>query len=597
MADSPNKDACGVLKLSLYADGIELKSTIQVVSVTVYSAINRIPHARIVMLDGDMPNKDFPLSNDSQFKPGVKFKINAGYDTTDETIFEGVIIKQGIRISSSESSELVVECRDAAVAMTLGRNNANYVDAKDSDIITKLVGNYTGLSSDVQASNTQHKEMVQYYSSDWDFILSRAEVCGMLVIVENGKVTVKPPQTSESAVLTVTYGDDLMEFQGDVDARYQLKTVKSTCWDPASQAISSHDVSAQTLNNQGDLDSSALADVLGLSSFALQTPVTLESSALKDWATGQQIKAGLSRIRGRMKFQGSAKAKIGCIIEVDGVGAHFNGDVYVSSITHTIQSGNWMTEVEFGMSPDWFSERRDLVAPSASGLLPGVDGLQIGVVKKLDEDPASENRIQVTVPVMQAETEGVWARLASYYCSNEFGNFFIPEVGDEVILGYINGDPTTPIILGSVYSSKQVPPYSLTADNNTKGLLTRSKLKLEFDDDKKVITIITPSENQLVFSDDAKSITMKDQTGNKVELSDSGIVLDSPKDIKISAQGKITIEATSNLDMSSKGSDATLKGLNVNAEASVSMTAKGSASAEFSASGTTTVKGAMVMIN
>jgi hypothetical protein len=64
------------------------------------------------------------------------------------------------------------------------------------------------------------------------------------------------------------------------------------------------------------------------------------------------------------------------------------------------------TKADFGLSPQWFSERRDLVAPPASGLLPGVEGLLIGVVTKLDGDPEGENKIQVKVPVLQAEPQG-----------------------------------------------------------------------------------------------------------------------------------------------------------------------------------------------
>ena len=104
----------------------------------------------------------------------------------------------------------------------------------------------------------------------------------------------------------------------------------------------------------------------------------------------------------------------------------------------------------------------------AAGVLPAVDGLQIGVVLKLDADPAGEYRIQVNVPVLEAQTEGVWARLLSFYASNGFGQYCVPEVGDEVILGYLNNDPCYPVILGSVYSSKQKPAYEHSAENNLK---------------------------------------------------------------------------------------------------------------------------------
>jgi Rhs element Vgr protein len=427
-------------------------------------------------------------------------------------------------------------------------------------------------------------------------MLARAEVNGLLVCVDAAKLSVKPPDVSSSPVLKVGYGVDLMEFHADIDARHQLSEVDTTAWDPAQQAVSQNQVAPQTLNQQGDLTSSDLAKVLDLSAFRLQTTVPLETEELKDWASAQQIKSGLSRIRGRMKFQGSAKAKIGSLIELDGVGNRFNGNVFVSGVTHEIEQGNWLTEVEFGMSPHWFVEDNEVMAASAAGLLPGVEGLQIGVVKQLDQDPDGQYKVQVSVPVLQAETEGVWARLANFYASDQFGAFFIPEIDDEVVLGYLNNDPSNPVVLGSLYSAKRVPPYELTADNYTKAIVTKSKLKIELDDEKKIVTIITPAENQVVISDDGKSILLQDQTGNKVELSESGIVLDSPKDISVTAQGKITLDAVGEIGVTSQA-DVSVKGMNVNQEADVGFTAKGSASAELSASGQTTVKGAMVMIN
>jgi Rhs element Vgr protein len=596
VAESPAKKSDGVVRLTLFGNGAKLDDSIGIVSVSVTRAINRISRATVVLLDGDMPDKDFPVSNAGDFKPGTEIKINVGYNQAEETIFEGVIVKHGIKITGNNYSRLVIECRDKAVGMTIGRKNANYVDSKDSDIITNLIGNYRGLSSDVETTGTQHKELVQYFCTDWDFMLSRAEVNGLLVIVDDGKVTAKPPQTGGAPQLKVTYGDDLMEFHADIDARTQLTAVKGASWDLNTQAIVEEEVNPLKLNEQGDLNSAELAKVIDLKSFRLQTSAPMEKTALKEWAEGQQLKAGLARIRGRMKFQGSAKAKIGTLIELEGVGNRFKGKVFVSAVSHVISKGNWMTEVEFGMSPDWFAERRDLEAPPAAGLLPGVGGLQIGVVKKLDEDPEGQHKIQVTVPVLQAETDGVWARLANFYASDGIGGFFVPEIGDEVVLGFFNNDPSHPVILGSLYSSKRKPPYDITPDNFTKAIVTRSELKLAFDDEKKIVTVITPGNNKIVLNDDDKSITLQDQNNNKVELSTDGITLDSPKDIHISAKGKVTIDAVGEVGISSKA-DVKTKGLNINNNANVGFVAKGSASAELSASGQTTVKGAMVMIN
>jgi uncharacterized protein involved in type VI secretion and phage assembly len=297
-----------------------------------------------------------------------------------------------------------------------------------------------------------------------------------------------------------------------------------------------------------------------------------------------------------MKFQGSAEAKVGEQIALNGVGQRFSGNVFVSAVHHEVVGGNWLTEVEFGTSAEWFAEQRDLTVPPASGLLPGVEGLQVGVVKKLDGDPAKENKIQVSIPLLEADKDGVWARLANYYASNTFGDFFLPEIGDEVVLGYLNHDPSYPIILGSLYSSKRSPPYPLTAENYTKAIVTRSKLRLIFDDEKQVVTVITPNQNKIVVSDDDKSILLEDQNGNKAKLDPSGILLDSPRDIVINAKGKITATAVGEISLTAQA-DVKVTGLNVGNTAQVAFSAKGSASAELSASGQTTVKGALVMIN
>ncbi|MCH8987730.1 MAG: type VI secretion system tip protein VgrG [Chloroflexi bacterium] len=597
MADSPDKNSSGVLSLSITSNGAKLKPVIGIVSVSVEKAVNRIPSARIVLLDGDMPNQDFPLSNTDDFKPGSEIQIDAGYMQQVETIFKGVVVKHGIKITGNNYSRLVIECQDKAVAMTVGRKNANFVDSKDSDIIKKIIGNYSGLKSDVGSTDTSIKEVVQYYATDWDFALSRAEINGLLTIVDDGSVSVKAPEVGGAAVLSVTYGVDLMEFDAEVDARTQLASVGATAWDPKNQAVvESSPAAPDNLNKQGNLKAADLAKVIGLNSYRLQAPTANEKTELDSWAKAQQTKAELSSIRGKMKFQGSAKAKPGKVVELAGVGDRFNGNVFLTAVRHELVSGNWTTEAEFGLSANWFADRRDLASPPASGMLPGAEGLQIGVVKQLDEDPNNEFRIQVSVPVLQAETEGVWARLASFYASSGFGAFFIPEIGDEVVLGYFNNDPSYPVILGSLYSSSRSPAYTPTADNFIKAIVTSSELKVEFDDEKKIVTIITPGGNQIVISDEDESILLQDQNDNKVELGPSGITLDSPKDITITAKGKVTIDATGEIGITSKA-DVKVEGLNVSNTAQVGFTAKGNATAELSASGQTTVKGAVVMIN
>ena len=165
-----------------------------------------------------------------------------------------------------------------------------------------------------------------------------------------------------------------------------------------------------------------------------------------------------------------------------------------------------------------------------------------------------------------------------------------------MLVGFVNNDPTHPVILGGMYGSKHKPPYEYTAENPTKAFVTREKLRIEFDEEKKIITVSTPGNNKVELSDDGKSITLSDANGNEVKMDKDGIALSSAKDIKLTAKGNIALDATMKLTGTAK-QDAALEGMNVTVQGKVGATVKGNATAELSASGQTTVKGAMVMIN
>ncbi|NHZ81648.1 type VI secretion system tip protein VgrG [Massilia sp. CCM 8695] len=591
---SPALASKGVFKLVVKSDGAVLPDSMRVIAVEVSRSVNKLAQARVYVADGDMAAKTFAVSDAKQLVPGARIDIEAGYGNKTSPIFSGIVIKHGIRIDAGNRVRVCIECRHAAFALTLSRNNKNHVDSTDSDAIEALLKGYTGV--DVTATTTKYHGLVQYYSSDWDFLLARAEANGLLVITGDKSLTVKAPDTSATAVLSLTYGTDIMRFEAEIDARTQYTQVTGVSWDPATQAIASQDASPESLGLQGNLDAATLGKVGGGATLRLQTPVPLETAALTAWTKARQVKAALARVRGSMAFQGSALALPGTLIDLKGVGTRFSGKVFVSSVEHHIADGNWVTDVDFGLDPEWGGARHGGPGEAASGLMPGVTGLHIGKVAKLDEDPAGENRIQVTLPVLKDDAGGVWARLASAYGSDKVGAFFIPEIGDEVIVAYLNNDPSNPVVIASLYSSMRAPPYALSAENYTKAIVTKGLLKVEFDDEKKVITLLTPAGNTVVMSDDAKSIVATDQNGNKVSLSEQGILLDSASDIVLTAKAKVTLTAGS--DMALKATkDLTGDGQNITIKAGMALVAKGASSAEFSASGQTTIKGATVNIN
>lgn len=591
MADSPSKNKDRVLACSVYVNGNKLKDTFSLVSASVRLALNRIGKATLKFNAGNMDAQTFDESDDTLFKPGNPIRLDAGDTDKEDTLFEGSII--GVRILTGKDfrSYMVVECRDCAYPATQGRKNRIFEKKKDSDIIQEVLKGYG--SVDVDATQYQHPTLVQYYCSDWDFALSRADACGLFVCTDGNKIKVKKPEVGGSPVLTVTFGEDLTAFDLELTADEQFTQYEAVSWNPKEQKTVKVSATAPSLNKQGDLQPKSIATG---DSLLFQTDAPTEEKALKQWADGQALKAGLARYQGSISFYGSAKVKPGCLIELKGLGKRFNGNLYVGSVTHTIEDNEWMTEAGAGVPAMNITDEPDVVSPTASGFLPGLQGLHTAVVKKLDGDPQQEYRIQVELPWLDGKSKLLWARLTSLYATNGMSTFFLPEPGDEVLVGFINQDPTHPVVLGSLYGAKHKPPFEFEAKNNTKAIVTREQLRIEFDEEKKVITIATPGKNTLEISDDGKSITLTDQHKNEIKMDSGGISLSSAKDITLKAKGNITLDATMKLNGTAK-QDASLEGLNVKVQAKMGATVKGNATAELSASGQTTVKGAMVMIN
>lgn len=597
MADSPNVNTGKLVSYAIYSDGEKISDTLRVKSIKVHHEVNRIGSATLKILAGDMPGADIPESSADNFKPGQSIKIELGYENTNQTVFEGIVVTHKISIPYGTDSPplLVVECKNNAFKATIARKNQVFEKKKDSDAISTALGSY-GLSVDVDATKVTHTQLVQYYCTDWDFALSRADACGLVVTTNGKKVAVKAPEISKGPVLTVTYGRDLLSFDGELYAEEQFNSVESVGWDASTQKVVVAQSSEQGLNAQGNLTANDFSEVTGASKITLQSDAYSDNGLLEGWANSVLLKSGLSRFQGTFSFRGNAAAVPGGIIKLAGMGNRFNGDVYVGSVTHKMKDGNWVTEVGMGISPANITQQPDVVAPAASGFLPGIEGLHIGVVSKLTEDPDSAQRIQVKIPLLNVSPNTVWARLSQFAASSGTGSYFVPAVGDEVVLGFINNDPNQAVILGILYSAKNKPPYQYTDDNFKRAIITPGKLTVEMDDEKKIITIKTPGGNTVTISDDAKGITLADQNSNKIEMNDSGIKLTSGKDITLKATGNITLDATGKADIKAK-QDASVSGMNVNAKAQMSLKLAGTATAELSASGQTTVKGAMVMIN
>jgi len=571
--------------VSVLVDGKEIPGTYHVLGLSVAREVNRIPAATIHLRDGEASLSTFEVSNNDHFVPGKKIEIQLGYRSQNDSVFKGIVVKHGIKIRKNESL-LLVECRHEAVKMSCGSKSRYFTDKKDSDIMEEVIASYQ-LQKDVTTTAPNVKQVVQYDCTDWDFLVCRAEANGQVVLVEDGKVTIAPPVTTGDPVVAVRYGATLLELDAEIDARWQAKGIKASSWNATDQAVIVADASEPSTTGSGNLTYDELAAVMGGEAHEIRHGGKLDQSELQAWADGCLLKERLAKVRGRAKFQGFAGALPGKVIDVTGIGERSEGKLYVSGVRHTVANGNWETDVQFGLSVEPFSATYNLRPLPAAGLLPAVNGLQVGVVTALENDPDGEDRIKLRLPLVSPDDEGIWARVATLDAGKQRGTFFRPEIGDEVVVGFLSEDPRHPVVLGMLHSSAKPAPESAKDANDRKGYVSREKMQLIFDDKKKSIVCGTPAGNTMTLSEDDKGITLKDQNGNTITLDDAGITIESAKDLTLKAAKDIKLEGL-NVDMKAQ--------TNFKAAGTVSVEVSG-ASTTIKGSATTVIQGGLVQIN
>jgi Rhs element Vgr protein len=558
----PNTSQHNVVTYQVIINGQVANPVYELLSMVVTREMNRVPTARLIFKDGDPSQRTFALSELPDFVPGTTLVVKLGRDGSNDQVFKGIIVRHAIRVKENGQSELILDCRDEVVRMTVGRHSRYYTNQKDSDLIDTLVNSYKDLQCNMDDSKLQREELVQHHCTDWDFMLMRAEANAMLVNVIDGTVNINVPQTGATALVQVAFGSSLLEFEAEMDARNQYQQVEAQSWDYHNQRVFEADTSSVAgWKEPGNITGADLAKIVSPSSYLLHHSGYLTEPELQAWVNGQMRRSLLAKICGRAKFTGYSVVKPGDIVTVTGVGDRFNGDVFVTAVRHEVGEGMWDTHIQFGLDNRRYAELyQDLADSQAAGLKGGIRGLQIGITVRLGGDPDGQDRIQVRLPMVDNKADGIWMRVASLDAGNSRGAFFRPEIGDEVIVGFINDDPGEAVVLGMLNSGAKPAPIVAQDANNLKGFTTRSKMHISFDDDKKTITIDTPGQNTILLDDTGQQIKISDQNQNSITMDASGITITSGTgNISIGATaGQVSL--TAGTQFSASGLTASLQG-------------------------------------
>ena len=555
----------GTPVITILSTGEEMDARYEVMSVSIDNTVNRIASAQVTILDSGNPTTSLrflDISDAGYFIPGNEFEIRLGYleqsRSEDIQVFTGVLVKHRIRMSM-KGAYLTLNLRAPAVAMTRVRRNVVFPgDMTDTDIVDKIIGGYDKVEpGTIDAGEYKHtSEMVQYYCLDWDFILARAAANGRWVLCEGNLVSVTAPEVKPAADFTLDFSiESCYSFDMEISILDQVPSVSAGAWDLAEQGQVETEQLQVPQPGQGNLSPSEMAAALGIPVVKLQSLVDIDAEEVESWAGARLLQSLLSLYRGTFSLPGMALLKPGSTVEFTGLNERFNGRTIVSAVRHEVNAEGWQTHVQFGLSAGWVQHARMMTDVDAAGLVPGIHGLQVGVVQKFSKDQAGKFRIPVLIPAFTAAPDAdseagdiVLARLGTVDAGAGRGALFHPEPGDEVILGFINNDPRQPVILGSMHGPKNKPPADAVDDSTGyrfKGFVIDENISMRFDKST------SPALIDIVASDGNMISLSADDQGSLLVTAKKGIQLEPAEALEVTTK-KTRLDTTESLEVSTK---------------------------------------------
>jgi uncharacterized protein involved in type VI secretion and phage assembly len=445
-----------------------------------------------------------------------------------------------------------------------------------------------------------HEAVVQWNQTDWEFVSGLAAQIGHEVVVVDGKLHLREPTDSSSGPSTgdlraadarkLVVGGNVIRLRATVSGAEQVDEVQVRGWDyKEKQAVEgtakAADGSRSAVAGTG---SAELASKLGGGTL-VKVDLPVDSAETAQHAADSLVEQlGSAAVELDGVVHGNPELRAGVSISLTGAGAPFDGQYALTSVRHTFEPGNGYLSA-FRVSGRQTRTMLGLVNGRSGSDRNTVHGVVPAIVSNLD-DPDGLGRMKVTFPWLADNSESHWARVSMPGAGNERGFVMLPEVGDEVLVAFDHGDPRLPYVVGGLFNGKDKLPVN-PIDNGdvvSRAMVSRNGHRLELHDKDDAITIATG---------DGKHTLKIDQKGSKVVLETSG-------DVEVKAQSKVSVKAGGEMKLEATGA-VELKGNGVTIDAGggsfsakgVQAKVEGSGGAELSSSGTTTVRGSMVMVN
>lgn len=521
----------------------------------------------------------------------VEVSATANKESVDSesVIFKGYIAALDIEFPERDLPRIFMRAYPKAYGLHLGTKFRSFVQVTDGDIATKIAGE-AGLKVSVDATSTVHKHVFQANQTNWEFLQERARLNGYVLVGRGQDLKFVKPATLQGSAVEVKYGSELIELHVTRTLAGQVTKSEVRSWDSMNKRFVSGQATSPTWSPTTLPQS--LQSQLG--SLGANSPATLATRALVTQGEAQQIaKANLDsygsrHVNARGVCIGLPTLLSGGRIRLANIGTRFSGEYTVTRVRHILNSKQgYITEFSVG-GMDSETLASTVAPPPVNGRGSGVSPwttLVPAIVTNNKDDEGRVGRVKVKYPWLDDSQESHWARVIMPGAGNARGLMILPEVNDEVLVGFLHGDFNNPYVLGGLWNSQDMPPHP-QADTTINGKTEIRGLK-------------TRIGQELTFVDEAgkEKILLKDTKGNSILLDGANqkIVIETQGDFILKATGKVKIEGMS-VDVEAKMGDAKIKAMSVSAEGQAKVSLK-APMIDAVGTGPVTIKGNPVMLN
>lgn len=498
------------------------------------------------------------------------FKSNATeseeyQEQIEGTVLEGEITAIEAHFTAGAQAPIIIRGYDVSHRLHRGRFNRSFQNMTDSDILKKIAEEVGISTGKVDDSGAPHDYLFQANQTNMEFLRDRSFRNGFELFTQDGKLHFRKPKAGDS--LELTWLKDLSSFCVRVSSAEQVQSVEVRGWDyqqkqsiVATQSVDQ--VMTQTQYGKGKDTSSAFEEKpTAPKMIVVDRPVfTSEEAEIMAQALFDEL--GGEFVQAEARAEGNPNIRPGRIVTLKDMNK-YDGDYYVTEVRHLFSERIYTTEfsVRGLRGNDLFS----ILTPQSRLKAGGT--LMVGIVTD-NQDPDGLGRVRVKCPTLTEDHESNWARMIGTGAGKSRGFDCLPEIDDEVLVGFEHGDIHRPYVIGGVWNGKDAPPE--TVEDAVSGgkvrlrtFKTRTGHALQFIEEdgggsQAGIHVTSVYGHEIYLNDSDRAILVKTSGGHTLKLSDQ------TQQIEMSSTGTIAMTAPRQISLTVGSSQVDLTPMGVN---------------------------------